>query len=135
MLQPVPLLRRFRCVPSSRRARAPEESLSRPRRGHRVKHPGAAFVIKYFDLIDEFIKVRSCSEEVIAELQRQGVEAETFQQAIERLEETPAKLRQLAALYATYRQRVAALKLCDADDRLTVACEILRRHARPRPLE
>jgi len=33
-----------------------------------VKHPDAAFVIKYFDLIDEFIKVRCCSEELLAEL-------------------------------------------------------------------
>jgi ATP-dependent Clp protease ATP-binding subunit ClpC len=30
-------------------------------------------VIKYFDLIDEFIKVRCCSDEVIAELQRQPI--------------------------------------------------------------
>jgi len=33
-----------------------------------LKHPGAAFVIKYFDLIDEFIKVRCCSEELLQEL-------------------------------------------------------------------
>ena len=33
-----------------------------------MKHPGAAFVIKYFDLIDEFIKVRCCSEELLQEL-------------------------------------------------------------------
>jgi len=33
-----------------------------------VKHPGAAFVIKYFDLIDEFIKVRCCSEELLQEM-------------------------------------------------------------------
>jgi ATP-dependent Clp protease ATP-binding subunit ClpC len=33
-----------------------------------VKHPDAAFVIKYFDLIDEFIKVRCCSEELLQEL-------------------------------------------------------------------
>jgi ATP-dependent Clp protease ATP-binding subunit ClpA len=33
-----------------------------------VKHPGAAFVIKYFDLIDEFIKVRCCSDELLQEL-------------------------------------------------------------------
>ena len=33
-----------------------------------MKHPGAAFVIKYFDLIDEFIKVRCCSDELMQEL-------------------------------------------------------------------
>ena len=33
-----------------------------------MKHPEASFVIKYFDLIDEFIKVRCCSEELLAEL-------------------------------------------------------------------
>jgi ATP-dependent Clp protease ATP-binding subunit ClpC len=33
-----------------------------------LKHPGAAFVIKYFDLIDEFIKVRCCSEDLLQEL-------------------------------------------------------------------
>jgi ATP-dependent Clp protease ATP-binding subunit ClpC len=33
-----------------------------------VKHPEASFVIKYFDLIDEFIKVRCCSDELLAEL-------------------------------------------------------------------
>ncbi len=33
-----------------------------------MKHPGAAFVIKYFDLIDEFIKVRCCSDELLQEL-------------------------------------------------------------------
>ncbi len=33
-----------------------------------MKQPGAAFVIKYFDLIDEFIKVRCCSDELLAEL-------------------------------------------------------------------
>jgi ATP-dependent Clp protease ATP-binding subunit ClpC len=33
-----------------------------------VKHPEASFVIKYFDLIDEFIRVRCCSEEVLQEL-------------------------------------------------------------------
>jgi DNA polymerase III delta prime subunit len=33
-----------------------------------VKQPEDPLVIKYFDLIDEFIRVRSCSEEVIAEL-------------------------------------------------------------------
>lgn len=33
-----------------------------------MKHPGAAFVIKYFDLIDEFIKVRCCSEELLQEM-------------------------------------------------------------------
>jgi ATP-dependent Clp protease ATP-binding subunit ClpA len=33
-----------------------------------LKHPGAAFVIKYFDLIDEFIKVKCCSDELLQEL-------------------------------------------------------------------
>lgn len=33
-----------------------------------MKHPDGTFVIKYFDLIDEFIKVRCCAEEVLAEL-------------------------------------------------------------------
>ena len=33
-----------------------------------MKHPGAAFVIKYFDLIDEFIKVRCCSDELLQDL-------------------------------------------------------------------
>lgn len=33
-----------------------------------MKHPDASFVIKYFDLIDEFIKVRCCSEDLLAEL-------------------------------------------------------------------
>ena len=33
-----------------------------------MKHPGAAFVIKYFDLIDEFIKVRCCSDDLLREL-------------------------------------------------------------------
>ena len=33
-----------------------------------MKHPGAAFVIKYFDLIDEFIKVRCCSDELLHDL-------------------------------------------------------------------
>jgi ATP-dependent Clp protease ATP-binding subunit ClpA len=33
-----------------------------------LKHPGAAFVIKYFDLIDEFIKVRCCSDDLLQEL-------------------------------------------------------------------
>ncbi len=33
-----------------------------------MKHPDASFVIKYFDLIDEFIKVRCCSEELLQEL-------------------------------------------------------------------
>ena len=33
-----------------------------------MKHPGAAFVIKYFDLIDEFIKVRCCSDDLLQEL-------------------------------------------------------------------
>ncbi|MBK8097709.1 MAG: ATP-dependent Clp protease ATP-binding subunit [Planctomycetes bacterium] len=33
-----------------------------------VKHPEAGFVIKYFDLVDEFIRVRCCSEELLQEL-------------------------------------------------------------------
>ncbi|MGE3173222.1 MAG: AAA family ATPase [Planctomycetota bacterium] len=37
-----------------------------------MKHPDASFVIKYFDLIDEFIKVRCCSEELL-----QGLHAES----------------------------------------------------------
>jgi ATP-dependent Clp protease ATP-binding subunit ClpC len=35
--------------------------------------PESNAVIKYFDLIDEFIKVRACSEELLAEVQRQPV--------------------------------------------------------------
>ncbi len=35
-----------------------------------MKHPEAGFVIKYFDLIDEFIRVRCCSEELLKELHR-----------------------------------------------------------------
>jgi len=38
-----------------------------------VKHSDSNFVIKYFDLIDEVIKGRSCSEGVLAELQRQNI--------------------------------------------------------------
>ena len=38
-----------------------------------VKHPEASFVIKYFDLIDEFIKVRCCSEELLSELHSQAI--------------------------------------------------------------
>ena len=38
-----------------------------------MKHPDASFVIKYFDLIDEFIKVRCCSEELLAELHSASV--------------------------------------------------------------
>ena len=33
-----------------------------------MKQPDRTFVIKYFDLIDEFIKVRCCTEEVLTEL-------------------------------------------------------------------
>ncbi len=33
-----------------------------------MKHPGVAFVIKYFDLVDEFIKVRCCSDDLLQEL-------------------------------------------------------------------
>jgi hypothetical protein len=35
-----------------------------------VKQSEAGFVIKYFDLIDEFIRVRSCSEEILQDLLR-----------------------------------------------------------------
>jgi hypothetical protein len=54
---------------SSRSTPAPEKE-SRPdgRGATSLKHPGAAFVIKYFDLIDEFIKVRCCSDELLQEL-------------------------------------------------------------------
>lgn len=38
-----------------------------------MKHPDASFVIKYFDLIDEFIKVRCCSEDLLAELHSTSV--------------------------------------------------------------
>jgi ATP-dependent Clp protease ATP-binding subunit ClpA len=38
-----------------------------------VKHPDASFVIKYFDLIDEFIKVRCCSEDLLGELHSTSV--------------------------------------------------------------
>ncbi|MEM7201441.1 MAG: AAA family ATPase [Planctomycetota bacterium] len=38
-----------------------------------MKHPDNNVVVKYFDLIDEFIKVRSCSDEVLAELARTPV--------------------------------------------------------------
>jgi hypothetical protein len=38
-----------------------------------VKQPDASVVIKYFDLIDEFIRVRSCSDEVVTDLTRQPV--------------------------------------------------------------
>ncbi len=38
-----------------------------------MKHSDSSFVIKYFDLIDEFIKVRSCSEEVLNELLQQSI--------------------------------------------------------------
>ncbi len=38
-----------------------------------MKHPDASFVIKYFDLIDEFIKVRCCSEELLQELHSEEV--------------------------------------------------------------
>ncbi len=33
-----------------------------------MKQPDASFVIKYFDLIDEFIKVRCCSDDLLQEL-------------------------------------------------------------------
>lgn len=35
-----------------------------------MKHPEASFVIKYFDLIDEFIRVRCCPDSVLGELFR-----------------------------------------------------------------
>lgn len=35
-----------------------------------MKHPETNFVIKYFDLIDGFVKVRSHTEEILTELQR-----------------------------------------------------------------
>ncbi len=38
-----------------------------------MKHPDASVVIKYFDLIDEFVRVRSSQEELVAELQRQPI--------------------------------------------------------------
>ena len=38
-----------------------------------MKHPGVAFVIKYFDLVDEFIKVRCCSEELLQELHASSI--------------------------------------------------------------
>jgi len=38
-----------------------------------VKHSDSNIVIKYFDLIDEFIKVRSCSDEVLNELQKTSI--------------------------------------------------------------
>ena len=38
-----------------------------------MKTPESNFVIKYFDLIDEFIKVRSCSDDALNELLRQEI--------------------------------------------------------------
>ena len=38
-----------------------------------MKNLDSNFVIKYFDLIDEFIKVRSCSEEALSELLKEDV--------------------------------------------------------------
>ena len=38
-----------------------------------LKNPESNFVIKYFDLIDEFIKVRNCSDEALADLLKEGV--------------------------------------------------------------
>ena len=38
-----------------------------------MKHPGVAFVIKYFDLVDEFIKVRCCSDELLQELHASSI--------------------------------------------------------------
>ena len=55
-----------------RRNTTPGQQLTRRgARKEKVKHPeDEQFVIKYFDLIDEFIKVRSCSDEVLMELDR-----------------------------------------------------------------
>ncbi len=36
-----------------------------------MKHRETSFVIKYFDLIDGFIKVHSCSDEILSELQQE----------------------------------------------------------------
>ena len=38
-----------------------------------MKHPESSIVIKYFDLIDEFIKVRSCTDEIMSELARSPI--------------------------------------------------------------
>jgi len=38
-----------------------------------VKTSDTNFVIKYFDLIDEFIKVRSCSEDALEDILRRGI--------------------------------------------------------------
>ena len=38
-----------------------------------MKHQDDGFVIKYFDLIDEFIRVRCCAEDVVAELLRHEI--------------------------------------------------------------
>src|SRR5690606_37749462 len=42
-------------------------------RGVPLKHPDDGIVIKYFDLIDEFIRVRCCTEELVAELLHQEI--------------------------------------------------------------
>ncbi|MFO1051587.1 MAG: AAA family ATPase [Planctomycetota bacterium] len=38
-----------------------------------MKHQDDGFVIKYFDLIDEFIRIRCCAEDVVAELLRHEI--------------------------------------------------------------
>ena len=38
-----------------------------------MKHPDDGIVIKYFDLIDEFIRVRCCTEELVVELLHQEI--------------------------------------------------------------
>lgn len=38
-----------------------------------MKHPDSNVVVKYFDLIDEFIKVRSAADEILAELARTDI--------------------------------------------------------------
>ena len=38
-----------------------------------VKQTDNQLVVKYFDLIDEFIKIRSCTEEVLEEISRAPV--------------------------------------------------------------
>ena len=57
-----------------------------------MKQPQDTLVIKYFDLIDEFIRVRSCSEEAIAEL-----------------------LDGAAVNKATYRRRIVEACIADLD--------------------